>query len=188
MNLAKVGAAAVVGLSVIVGTIALWSGQSMTFRRPAFQRAASDSVRPSTQRGKRTVMLYFVEQRQKILQEEPREIETGATTTEDAKRTLEELAKGPESDLQPTVPRASQVRNLFIDLSGTAYADFDRELREGRPRGEQDELYTVFSIVDSLTANFPQIRRVQILVEGAEIPTLVGKVDTKGPLAPRFAF
>lgn len=188
LNLAKVAGAAVICLSVIVAAISLWSDQSMTLRRPAFQRAISESPRPKPQGTKKIVMLYFVDQRQKILQEEPREIEAGALATEDAKRTLAELVKGPESDLQPTVPRATQVRNLFIDLSGTAYADFDRELREARPRGEQDELYTVFSIVDSLAANFPQIKRVQILVEGAEIPTLGGKVDTKAPLAPRFAF
>jgi len=188
MNLAKVAAAAVICLSVIVGAISLWSDQSMTLRRPAFQRATSESPRPRPQGAKKTVMLYFVEQREKILQEEPREIEAGATTTEDAKRTLEELVKGPESDLGSAVPRAAQVRNLFIDSSGTAYVDFDRELKEGHPGDAQEELYTVFSIVDTLAANFPQIKRVQILVEGVEVPRLTGTVDIRAPLAPRFAF
>ena len=188
LSLAKLATIVVVFLSVIVVAIALWSDQPMTLKRPAFQRATVESARPRFEGPKRTVMLFFVDQHQKILQEEAREIEAGTTATEDAKRILEELVKGPESDLLPAVPRAAQVRNLFIDSSGGAYADFDRELKEGHPGGAQDELYTVFSIVDTLTVNFPQIKRVQILVEGVEIQTLTGHVDTRAPLAPRFAF
>ncbi len=188
LSLEQLATIVVVLLSVIVGAIALWSDQPMTLKRPTFQRATSESVRPKLEVPKRTAMLFFVDQHQKMLQEEAREVEGGTTATEDAKRILEELVKGPESDLQSAVPRAAQVRNLFIDSSGTAYADFDRELKEGHPGGAQDELYTVFSIVDTLTANFPQIKRVQILVEGVEIQTLTGHVDTRTPLAPRFAF
>jgi len=188
LNLARLATIVVVLLSVIIGAIAFWSDQPLTLKRPAFQRAMSESARPRFEGPKKTVMLFFVNQHQKILQEEPREIEGGTTGTEDAKRILEELVKGPESELLPAVPRAAQVRNLFIDSSGIAYADFDRELKEGLSGGAQDELYTVFSIVDSLTANLPQIKRVQILVEGADIPTLMGDVDTRAPLAPRLAF
>ena len=126
LNLAKLATIVVVLLSVIVGVIALWSDQPMTLKRPAFQRVTSESARPKFEGPKRTVMLFFVDQHQKILQEEAREIESGTTTTEDARRVLEELVKGPDSDLLAAVPRAAQVRNLFIDSSGTAYADFDR--------------------------------------------------------------
>jgi hypothetical protein len=61
-------------------------------------------------------------------------------------------------------------------------------LTEGHPGGVQEELYTVFSIVDTLAFNFPQIKRVQILIEGGEISTLRGGVNTSMPLAPRYAF
>jgi germination protein M len=175
-------------LVIIVGAVVLWSEKPTTLTRPAPLRTASQSTRP-TQRGpKKTVVLFFASQDQKILQEEIREILGTATTTEDAKRTLAELVKGPESDLAPTLPRAAQVRSLFIDASGTAYADFDRELKEGHRGGAQEELCSVFSIVDTLTSNFAQIKRVQILVEGVEIPTLAGHVDTRMPLPPRYVF
>jgi len=133
-------------------------------------------------------MLFFLAQDQNILQEDAREIEGGTTITEDAKRTLEELTRGPESELKATIPPATQVQNLFVDSSGTAYVDFNRELREGHPGGAREELYTVFSIVNTLTFNFPQIKRVQVLIEGGEISTLRGSVDTRTPLAPRYAF
>ena len=114
---------------------------------------------------------------------------SGATTTEEAKWTLTELVKGPKSGgLVPTVPRDIQLLNLFIDSSGTAYVDFNRGLRDGLPGGAQGELYTVFSIVNTLASNFAKITRVQILVEGAEIQTLAGHVDTRMPLPPQYVF
>ena len=175
-------------LLAIVGAIMLLSDRPMTFSRPTFQRAASQATKPGFEGPKRVVMLYFRVRGQKLLQEEMREIMGASSATEEAKRILEELIKGPESDLLPTVPRAARVRYLFIDSSGTAYADFDREFTEGQPADAQEGIYAAFSIVDTLASNFPQIKRVQILVEGAEISSLAGVVDTAAPLVPRYVF
>ena len=187
MSLAKVAAVLMAFLLLIVGAIDFWSDSPMSLRRPAFRRA-SEATRPRSQGSRKTIMLFFLAQGQNILQEEAREIEGGNTITEDAKRIMQELVRGPESELKATIPLATQVQNVFVDSSGTAYVDFNRELKEGHPGGVQEELYTVFSIVDTLAFNFPQIKRVQVLIEGGEISTLRGGVDTRTPLAPRYAF
>lgn len=135
------------------------------------------------------MVLFFLTSSGHSFHEETREIGIGVTTTEDAKRILSELMKGPKGgDLQPTVPRETQLLNLFIDASGTAYVDFNRSLREGLQGGAQGELYAVFSIVNTLTSNIVRITRVQLLVEGVEIPTLAGNVDTRMPLPPQYIF
>ena len=175
-------------LLVIVGAIALWGERPGAFKRPAARRTGAEPARSSLGGAKKIVVLYFSTADQRILQEETREILGGGTATEDAKRTLAELVRGPEGDLMQTISRAAQVRNLFVDSSGTAYADFDRELKEGHRGGMKGELCAVFSIVDTLASNFPQIKRVQILVEGAEVPTLAGNIDTSMPLSPRYVF
>ena len=187
MSLARVAAVLIAFLLLIVGAIALWSDRPMTLSRPAIQRA-SEATRPRSGGSRKTVMLFFLAQDQNVLQEEAREIEGGTTTTEDAKRTVQELVRGPESELKATIPLATQVQNFFVDSSGTAYVDFNRGLKEGHPGGAREELYTVFSIVNTLAFNFPQIKRVQVLIEGGEISTLRGGVDTRTPLAPRSAF
>jgi len=168
----------------------LWSDLGGLLPRPAFRAPVSDYTRGGLDRPThtRTVLLFFADAGRQVLVEELREVEAGATLTEEAKRALEELVKGPEGDLRGTIPRATQVRNLFIDASGTAYVDFDRQLRDGHSGVAQEELFTVYSIVDTLTANFPQIKRVQILVDGTEIESLKGHVDTRAPLEPRFVF
>ena len=174
-------------LLLIAGAIALWSDSPMSLSRSAARRA-SEPTRPRSGGTRKTVMLFFLARDQNILQEEAREIEGGTTTTEDAKRTVEELVKGPESEMKATMPPAAQIHNLFVDSSGTAYVDFNRELREGLSGGAQEEVSAVFSIVDTLTFNFPQIKQVQILIEGGEISTLRGSLNTRTPLAPRQAF
>jgi hypothetical protein len=188
MNREKIGSAFVVVLLVVAGAIALWGDQPITFRRPAFRRVTSESTTPRIRAPRRMAMLFFADKDRRELLEEAREIEGGATVTEDAKRILEELVRGPEADLMPVIPRATRVRNLFVDASGTAYVDFDRELMEGHSGGAREELLAVYSIVNTLAANLSQIKRVQILVDGIGVPTLAGDVDTREPLAPRFSF
>ena len=41
---------------------------------------------------------------------------------------------------------------------------------------------TVYTIVNALTVNLPAITRVQLLVDGKEVDTLVGHVDLRRPL------
>ena len=55
---------------------------------------------------------------------------------------------------------------------------------QGQPGGSEAELLTVYSVVNSLTANFPAVKRVQILIEDRPAPTLAGHVDLTRPLRP----
>ncbi len=185
----KTAAVLIALLVVIVGAVALWGARSVTVNRPAVRPGASDPGRATLESGKKGVTLFFLARGDFSFREEKREIEGGATTADDAKRAVSELIMGPKSgDLAPTVPREAKLLNLFIDSSGTAYVDFNQGLRDGLSGGAQEELYTVFSIVNTLTSNFVQITRVQILIEGAEIPTLAGHVDTRMALPPQYVF
>lgn len=97
---------------------------------------------------------------------------------------LERLSEGPKSaDLAPALPKGSQVRELWITPSGTAYVDFSAELGRNHPGGTTAETATVYSIVNSLAYNIPEVRRVQILMEGREVDTLSGHLALWLPLA-----
>ncbi len=50
--------------------------------------------------------------------------------------------------------------------------------------GSDTELLTVYSVVNSITTNFPSITRVQILVDNHPAETLAGHVDLSRPLPP----
>lgn len=185
----KTAAILIAVLVVIVGAIVLRGAEFVAMIRPDVQRTASEALRSAPEGGRRRVTLFFVSRDDHAFREERREIEAGTTITDDAKRTLVELMKGPSGDdLSATVPRETKVQNLFIDSSGTAYVDFDQGIRNGLMGGAQEELYTVFSIVNTLASNFSQITRVQILIEGAETATLAGHVDTRTALLPQYVF
>jgi hypothetical protein len=43
-------------------------------------------------------------------------------------------------------------------------------------------MLTLRSIMQTLVANVPEVKRVQILIEGREVETLAGHVDIRRPL------
>ncbi len=136
----------------------------------------------------RAVRLFFADPDNTALREESRQVPQGVTPTEEARRLLDELIRGPGGELAPTIPEGARVRQLYIDGEGTAYVDFTRELQANHAGGTAGELLTIYSIVDTLASNLEQVKRVQLLVEGAEITTLAGHIDARRPFTPRYSF
>jgi len=131
---------------------------------------------------KRTVTLYFSDAEGEYLTGEKREILKKSSVQEEAKELVTELTHGPKGKLTPTLPAETKLLALELDEPGIAKVSFNRALVKGHPGGSSAELMTVYSVVNSLTLNFPEIKRVQILVEGKEIETITGHLSLKKPL------
>ena len=69
------------------------------------------------------------------------------------------------------------MRDVFLLGSDTAIVDTSAGFAESHPSGVLAEELTIASIVETLTANDPRIRRVKILVDGKERETLAGHAD-----------
>ena len=130
------------------------------------------------------VKLFFGTAGSGMLQSEDRFVPYHETLHDQAFEVLKELMRGPESDLVKTVPDGTEARDLFITKDGVAYADFSGDLSAKHQGGSLAEMNTVFSIVNSLTLNFPEIKRVQILIEDRAVETLNGHMDLSRPLRP----
>jgi spore germination protein GerM len=132
-----------------------------------------------------TVSLYFMDVEELKLTAEKREISQTATVVEQVKLTIAELIKGPSTDLMPTIPEETEVRTVFLDEKGCAYVDFSRAISQNHPGGTTGELATIASIVNTLTANFPEnIHKVQILIGGKEAESIAGHINISKPIAP----
>ncbi len=130
---------------------------------------------------KMVVKLYFSSKDGMYLVKEEHKIDRLDDRLEQAKAVINALIKGPESkDLFPTVPDGTQLKVLYLH-NDIAYVDFSEELITKHIGGSSAEIHTIFSIVNTLTFNFPKIKYVQILVEGKEIETLAGHIDTTMP-------
>lgn len=95
---------------------------------------------------------------------------------------VEELVR-MGGDLSPLPPN-TVVREVWISPSGIAYVDFAAGFPELLPQGSLGELHAVYGVVATLTSSFPNIRAVQLLVDGEPVDTLTGHVDTATPLGP----
>jgi hypothetical protein len=76
------------------------------------------------------------------------------------------------------------VDEVFVTARGVAYVSLSKEAAQATGQGSEAELITVYSVVNSLTVNFPAIKRVQILIEDKPTATLWGHVDLTRPLPP----
>ena len=92
-----------------------------------------------------------------------------------------QLAAAP-APLVSAIPAGTMLRALYVNNKGEAYVDLSREASAAHTGGTQDELLTIYSIVDALTANLPAITSVQLLVDGKEVDTLAGHIDLRRPL------
>ena len=139
--------------------------------------ALSRNPEPVVEGNQREVTLFFQSPTTDDLVPEVRKIFLTDSVTDQARQTVKELIGGPQTQLLPTLPAGTELREIFVSKTGTAYVDFTQALVDKHPGGSAAEISTVFSLVDTLTFDFPEIRRVKILVEGEERETLKGHLD-----------
>ena len=131
------------------------------------------------------ISLYFADPEILGLSTEKRTVNQAANTVEQIRLTIVELVNGPTTALVSTIPDGTAVRAVFLDEKGCAYVDFSRAISEKHPGGVTGELVTIASIVNTLTANFPEeIRKVHILIDGKEAKTIAGHIDISRPIFP----
>lgn len=134
---------------------------------------------------KRDVLLYFSDPEGEYLIGEKRKILKKDEIKEEAKEMIVELIKGPRGKLIPTLPPRTKLLALLLDERGMATVNFNKSLSKDHPGGSSAEMMTTYSIVNSLTLNFPQIKRVQILVEGKTIETISGHLSLRQPVSSK---
>lgn len=90
-------------------------------------------------------------------------------------------AKPPEGHVA-TIPEGTRLLGVYVSERNEAFVDLDSTIRTKHPGGSMNELFTVYTIVNVLTANLPDVRNVQLLIDGREVDTLAGHVDLRHPL------
>lgn len=98
---------------------------------------------------------------------------------------LEELANGPIGELAPTLPSGAGV--TLVKLEGdTAVLNLATETVAALPAASSAEMTAVYSIIDTLCFNFPQVKKVRFLVAGKETETLKGHLDLREAMGPDY--
>ena len=87
--------------------------------------------------------------------------------------------KPGDAKYNDVVPIGTKVLGLKVE-NGTAFADFSKELIK-KGQGSYEEMMLCYAIVNTLT-EFPEVKRVQILIEGKKVVSLGGHIDVEEPL------
>lgn len=112
---------------------------------------------------------------------------TDLTRQELVSALVREVIRGPSdsSSLGATLPDGTTVRAVFMIADDIAVVDLGGEALRDWTTGSSAEMAAVYSVVNTITGNIPEIQSVQILVEGREVQTLAGHVDLSRPLRPK---
>ena len=132
--------------------------------------------------------LFYVSQDGVGLTSVERDVAYGEGADEQAREILAAQIAPAVAPLVSAVPPGTTLRAVFITKSGDAYVDLSREARTAHPGGTVNELLTVYTMVNALTANLPAVTAVQLLIDGKEVDTLSGHVDLRRPLAKNAAW
>mgnify|MGYP003565306139 CR=1 FL=1 len=98
------------------------------------------------------------------------------------------LIDGPQEGLMRTIPSGTILRALYVTQDGTAYVDISDAIKDAHPGGIKSELFTIYSIVNTIILNIPGIDAVKILIEGRESMTLAGHIDLRFPFKAVMLF
>ena len=132
--------------------------------------------------------LFFIADDDDLLHKETREIAAGPTEADEAERALAELIKGSEKGLVSPLPPADpgppglhrQGRRWPPSISAATSP-------RASPTAPPSELAAVYAVVNTLVFNFKPVKKVVLLVEGAERETLGGHVDLSRAFFPDYS-
>jgi len=174
--------AVLIGIGIGIVALLLFRQERGVVSRPAVKKPA---VVKEQKKEEKNIILYFSDENEEYLIGERNKITKKDRLEEEAKELVAELIRGPKGKLIPTLPPQTRLLSLHVDEEGLAKVSFSKAFTTDHPGGSSAEIMTVYSIVNSLTTNFPQIKRVQILVEGKEIESIAGHLSLKRPIPPK---
>lgn len=149
-------------------------------QQPAYIGQEAADTQP-TQNGKVVLHLYFADQKGAYLTAEDMVVARPDGTKALAIAIVEALIDGPQKALTRTLPQGTALRAFHLVENGTAYVDLSKEIKENHPGGARSELMTIYSLVNSIVLNMPEVAAVKLLIDGQEEATLAGHIDLRYP-------
>jgi spore germination protein GerM len=189
MSRQRVLAIVVIGVVAVALGWALMAGLSRVLRDNVSPAPAADAPPPQTTPSpepavpKIKATLFFGSEDGRSLVPVEQEIPLAEGKVAQARALVEaQLGTTPPAPLAATVPAGSKLRGLYVSDRNEAFVDLDPAVRDNHPGGSMNELFTVYTIVNALTTNLPDVQSVQLLIDGREVDTLAGHVDLRHPL------
>jgi spore germination protein GerM len=130
-------------------------------------------------------VLYFPGEGGRLYPEE-REMALRETVEQRITNLVQELLAGPtENSLFPPLPSEVSLGPVHVTADGLVYVDLDAPPKQTRPPwGSKREMLAVYSLVNTVLLNIPEVDAVVLLWNGQQTTTFAGHLDTSRPLRP----
>jgi hypothetical protein len=178
----------VIALAAVGFAVLLMTGLNRLLTRPAGVTAVVDpavapGAVPAPAVPKIKATLYFLSQDGLHLVPTELEVPLAEGPVAQARSILEaQLSAEAPAPLISTIPKGSTLRGVYVSERNEVFVDLEPTIRTAHPGGTLEELMTVYTIVNAVLTNLPDLKEVQILIGGQEADTLAGHVDLHRPL------
>ncbi len=117
---------------------------------------------------------------------EPRELQVTEAPKDRTRKVVEAVLAGPKAPgLARPFPEGVTLGSVQLSDDGIAYVDLRSADQPDPPSGgSTEEIQRVYSIVDSVALNIPEVHGVVLLWNGAQRETFSGHLDLSRPLVP----
>lgn len=133
----------------------------------------------------RTGVLFFTSPDGVTLSREGRELDPCGDQDDCLVKLIEELLGGPIGDLETAIPQNTAINSAHIE-SSVAFVDLNQQFADDMLSGSNAEMLAVYSIVNTIVVNFPQVMKVKITV-GGNSHQILKHLDIREPLEPDFS-
>ena len=176
-------------LAAIAFGIGVIAGLNRLLTQPTLSTVAADpatapgAAAPAAAVPKIKATLYFQSEDGLHLVATEREVPLAEGAVAQARAILEaQLSAEPTAPLLSAIPKGTLLRGIFVSDRNEVFVDLDPSIRKAHHGGTLQELMTVYTIVNAVLTNLPNLQEVQILIGGQEADTLAGHVDLRRPL------
>lgn len=172
-----------VSLLIVAGIIICIACLNRPFVSSGMDQMEPNTIIKDAEDSKKSIVhLYFSNKNNSYLKAETRDLLHSDNPAEFGKIIVEALIAGPGTGLMRTIPENTTLKAFYLTRDGTAYVDMSDTIRDAHPGGVKSELFTIYSMANSLILNIPEIDAVKILIGGKEAMTLDGHIDVRLPI------
>lgn len=134
--------------------------------------------------GFRSVTLFFAADGTRLARE-ARTIEPCDDNNSCLKSILDELLSGPVGEFEEALPEGTSVDEAHIE-GDQAIIELNSTFSDAMLSGSSAEMLAVYSLVNTVAVNFPQIQSVKLNINGNE-ETILRHLDLSDPLQPDYS-
>lgn len=128
--------------------------------------------------------IYFSDPQERFLVAEKRYIFKEESAVAQAREVIKTLLDGSKTGKVNTFPPKVALRDVKLDGEGILEVSFSANLTKSHPGGSAAEMTTIYSLINTLAANVPEVKAVRIMVEGKSLASIKGHISTVGVFMP----